>query len=372
MPLVIEKTWGVEVLDTDSAAGVGDHDVVVAATCGKTEQIGEKSFRIEDCAWQFPGAERTFSHLYYLLTVDPDPFTITQVLPIEATFGENRVIQADFFRWSSDYFTGHYRLTQGNKLIRKSFWQVPVVPGRLNNDPRNEPRAGILNLIPSDGPRFVDLDVFLSSVESLDRIIFPGPEVPILEHWGIGARFMLLPADFARYSLIGLRNSGPEYPRNHSIADLELLANYLRFGSIDCSTARCDRLDVDQNGTVDAADYRHYANEVLSLIPGDANFDRKFNSSDLLVVFRAGQYEDGHSKNSFWNTGDWTGDQEFDTSDLIAALQTGRYESNAVVASVPEPKSFFLLVSAVLATANRLRRKRLNLPGLGQPEAGDP
>jgi hypothetical protein len=60
-------------------------------------------------------------------------------------------------------------------------------------------------------------------------------------------------------------------------------------------------------------------------VPGDANRDGVFNSSDLVQVFQAGEYEDGIQKNSTWEEGDWNGDSEFDTSDLVLAFQTGRY-----------------------------------------------
>jgi len=62
---------------------------------------------------------------------------------------------------------------------------------------------------------------------------------------------------------------------------------------------------------------------------GDANGDGHFDSSDLLLLFQAGQYEDDVADNSSWNTGDWNNDGEFNSSDLVLAMQQGHYESHA-------------------------------------------
>ena len=64
---------------------------------------------------------------------------------------------------------------------------------------------------------------------------------------------------------------------------------------------------------------------VIDRIIGDANNDGKFDSSDLVAVFQAGEYEDGIAGNSDWAEGDWSGDGDFDTSDLVLAFQSGRY-----------------------------------------------
>ena len=58
---------------------------------------------------------------------------------------------------------------------------------------------------------------------------------------------------------------------------------------------------------------------------GDSNGDGIFNSSDLVTIFQAGEYEDGVDDNSNFNEGDWNGDGDFDSSDLIFAFQLGNY-----------------------------------------------
>jgi ELWxxDGT repeat protein len=64
-------------------------------------------------------------------------------------------------------------------------------------------------------------------------------------------------------------------------------------------------------------------------VPGDSNRDGKFNSSDLLLVFQIGEYEDGVDNNSTFDDGDWNGDGDFDSSDLVVAFQAGTYVTDA-------------------------------------------
>ncbi|MCA9215014.1 MAG: tandem-95 repeat protein [Planctomycetales bacterium] len=64
---------------------------------------------------------------------------------------------------------------------------------------------------------------------------------------------------------------------------------------------------------------------VLWQIPGDANGDGKFDSEDLVLVFTAGEYEDGIAGNSTFEEGDWNGDGDFTSSDLVFAFMTQPY-----------------------------------------------
>ena len=58
---------------------------------------------------------------------------------------------------------------------------------------------------------------------------------------------------------------------------------------------------------------------------GDANFDGRFNSTDLVEVFQIGKYEDDTPGNAGWAEGDWNGDGDFTSSDLVMAFQDGGY-----------------------------------------------
>ena len=95
-------------------------------------------------------------------------------------------------------------------------------------------------------------------------------------------------------------------------------------------------LDGDLNTTGDNATFSRSFDikvEAENLIPGDSNRDGFFDSTDLVVVFVAGEYEDGIPENSTWETGDWNGDREFDTSDLVWAFVHGDYEVGPQVRS---------------------------------------
>lgn len=84
-------------------------------------------------------------------------------------------------------------------------------------------------------------------------------------------------------------------------------------------------LDLNRDSRVDAQDLNQLTESILNIPCGDVNFDRQFNSADLIAVFQAGEYEDLIVGNSTWADGDWDGDGEFTTSDLVKAFQAGRY-----------------------------------------------
>ena len=60
---------------------------------------------------------------------------------------------------------------------------------------------------------------------------------------------------------------------------------------------------------------------------GDSNHDGVFDSSDLVAVFQADEYQDDIDGNSTWEEGDWNGDGDFTTSDLVAAFSAGTYRN---------------------------------------------
>ena len=122
-------------------------------------------------------------------------------------------------------------------------------------------------------------------------------------------------------------------------------------------------LDVNDDGKVDELDHRSWVKDVKRTYFGDANLDGEFNSSDLVQVFAANEYEDESRRNSNWSTGDWNGDWEFDSSDLVIAFQDGGYERgprtvNAV--AVPESNATAWIVILTFPFAFFRRRKRNN------------
>src|SRR5690606_11275138 len=80
----------------------------------------------------------------------------------------------------------------------------------------------------------------------------------------------------------------------------------------------------------DNSNRSNYFDQVIMWKLGDANHDGLSDSSDLVEVFGAGEYEDGIPGNSTWEEGDWNRDGDFDSSDILLAMQSGGYEADAV------------------------------------------
>jgi hypothetical protein len=96
--------------------------------------------------------------------------------------------------------------------------------------------------------------------------------------------------------------------------------------------------DVDGDGDLDVLSTSSGDNKIawyenLSPLVGDSNRDGVFNSSDLILVFQAGEYEDGIAGNSTFEEGDWNRDGEFDSADFVLAFQQGNYVSAAKFAA---------------------------------------
>ena len=64
---------------------------------------------------------------------------------------------------------------------------------------------------------------------------------------------------------------------------------------------------------------------------GDVNGDKRFSSSDLILVFAAGKYELGEP--ATFVEGDWDDNGYFDSSDLILASSEGHFVAEARIAS---------------------------------------
>lgn len=79
------------------------------------------------------------------------------------------------------------------------------------------------------------------------------------------------------------------------------------------------------------------------LVPGDSNNDGRFDSADIVQVFRGGQFETGNVVD--WTHGDWNHDGFFDSADLVHAFQAGNY--GAASEAVPEPSSALVLLCGI-------------------------
>jgi hypothetical protein len=102
--------------------------------------------------------------------------------------------------------------------------------------------------------------------------------------------------------------------------------------------------DVTGDAKVDDNDRTHWVTVLAKTYFGDANLDGQFNSTDFVLAFQQGEYEDTAQGNSTWADGDWNGDAEFNSTDFVTAFQGGGFElgPRPAGAAVPEPNSLVL------------------------------
>ena len=114
-------------------------------------------------------------------------------------------------------------------------------------------------------------------------------------------------------------------------ADIDLLFAELRAAVPDL------RFDLTADGRVDENDRNRLVKDIFKVNYGDANLDGIFNSSDLVLIFQRGEYEDGVAGNSGWEDGDWDGDGDFTTRDFVFAFRDGGYVKASKPARVFRP-----------------------------------
>jgi hypothetical protein len=116
------------------------------------------------------------------------------------------------------------------------------------------------------------------------------------------------------------------------------------------SASRTNPADYDLNADtlVNDADVNFWIRDLFHSWVGDADLNREFNSSDLVVVLASGTYEADMA--AVWTTGDFNGDGRTNSSDLVAALADGGYEAGPrpATAAVPEPATAVLILCAAL------------------------
>ncbi len=91
-------------------------------------------------------------------------------------------------------------------------------------------------------------------------------------------------------------------------------------------------------------------------VAGDANGDGRFDSVDLLSVFKTGEYEDNLIQNSDWTEGDWNLDQEFSSDDLLMAFRVGAFEQPVASQALAVPEPQLVPLPAALLLLWRRRR----------------
>ncbi len=134
--------------------------------------------------------------------------------------------------------------------------------------------------------------------------------------------------------------------------DIDLLAEQITIASNNRV------YDLNEDTIVDEDDLTFLIHDLLNTYYGDSNLDGEFNSSDLVAVFEAGQYEDAIALNSGWASGDWNGDSEFTSADLVRAFQGGGYEQGpqAAIMAVPEPGTLGCGVLGLIGLLSLARR----------------
>jgi hypothetical protein len=113
----------------------------------------------------------------------------------------------------------------------------------------------------------------------------------------------------------------------HDVQDIDVLCSTLRDGVYD------SLFDLNGDRRLSLRDLDWLVVQVFETSAGDANLDKRFDSSDLVAVWQAGEYEDGIPNNSTWAEGDWNCDGEFNAFDLVKAFQNGKYVRAATPAS---------------------------------------
>jgi uncharacterized delta-60 repeat protein len=99
-------------------------------------------------------------------------------------------------------------------------------------------------------------------------------------------------------------------------------ANHMSMASAQAD-AGSTTFDLNSDDKEDSEDLRIWVKDLAKTWIGDVNIDGVFDSSDLVLVFQAGQYET--EVDAVWSEGDWNGDGRFDSADLVAAFQDGGY-----------------------------------------------
>ncbi len=113
--------------------------------------------------------------------------------------------------------------------------------------------------------------------------------------------------------------------------------------------------DENDDGLVNGDDRLIWVHDHAGTWVGDVDFDREFNSGDLVAVFAAGLYETAEMAG--WAQGDWDGDGNFSSGDLVVAFADGGYEQGPrpMANVVPEPSSALFFLMGLMGIAIRRR-----------------
>ncbi len=138
-----------------------------------------------------------------------------------------------------------------------------------------------------------------------------------------GNEMKMLTGNMIEYLLGDTHSSPPpgdfDFNKRLEIADIDRLTQAVRNQS-----SPVWKYDVNTDGQLTNSDREAWMT-AKGTNWGDTNLDGVFNSTDLIMVLEAGEYEDGIEGNSSFAEGDWNGDGDFNSSDLIFAFVSGSY-----------------------------------------------
>ena len=177
---------------------------------------------------------------------------------------------------------------------------------------------------------------------------------------------------------IGMYNSGLD-PQSAFFDDFSLIetlatltGDYNQNGLLDTGDLNLQAIgiqgndpafDLDNDGDADFNDRLVWVHDLKNTWIGDADLNGEFDSSDLVTVLGAGQYEDGVDDNSGWSEGDWDADGDFTTADLVVALADGGYEKGPLPAAVPEPTTIVLMLLGLVCLPRPSHASSWAIPG---------
>jgi hypothetical protein len=112
--------------------------------------------------------------------------------------------------------------------------------------------------------------------------------------------------------------------------------------------------DLDGNQQVNSQDLLFLVHGLMGSTIGDVNFDRQFNSRDLVLIFQTGKFEMPAATASYVE-GDWNCDGTFSTADFVFALQHSQYQVDSRPAGIVAARSSVWpsQVDAVFANVDR-------------------
>lgn len=142
-----------------------------------------------------------------------------------------------------------------------------------------------------------------------------------------------------------------------SASDIDSLNAAIRQGWTDSI------YDVDSDGNVSGTDRVFWVTKMARTFFGDSDLNGFFDTTDLVIVFQRGEYEDAVPLNSTWTTGDWDGDGDFLSSDLVRAFQSGGFERGlrGRALAVPEPAGATLMGGLAAVGFFCCRRRATNM-----------